>query len=127
MIIIRLNEKKSTMKETLGQIITECSKRNIPFKIKHLGGRKAAFEISGFFKSKKAILYILKNSVICETGNQNIIEIDNFHEFAFEMLEWYLSSKNETSFEELEPFWAECWVQKGMMNKHTKIFYTINH
>lgn len=113
------------MKEKLDQIISECAKRCIPVKVVHAGGNKLAYEVSGFSKSGTALVYIQKGKILCETRYQNIEEIDSFHDLALVALEWYLNYKDRSPFEEPESFWAEYWVEKGIMTKQTKIVYTI--
>jgi hypothetical protein len=112
------------MKETLAQIVAECGKRNIPVKAVPAGGNRIAYEVSGFSKSGKALIYIQKGKVICETIHQNIEEIDSFYELALVALEWYMAFMEKEPFKEPESYWAEYWVEKGIMNKQTKITYS---
>ena len=114
------------MKEALDQIIAECAERHIPVKVVPAGRNRIAYEISGFSKSGTALVYIQKDKVLCETRYQNIEEIENFHDLALVALEWYLNYRERTPFEEPEPYWAEYWVDKGIMKKQTKTIYTIN-
>jgi hypothetical protein len=114
------------MKEKLDQIVAECAKRKIPVKVVPAGGNRIAYEISGFSKSGTALVCMQKGKVLCETRYQNIEEIESFHELALVALEWYLNYRDREPFEEPEHYWAEYWVEKGIMTKQTKTFYTIN-
>ena len=113
------------MKKTLDSIIQECASRGIPVSIRPASQGKTAYEVQGFSKSGIASVYIHKGKILCETRYGNIEEIESFHELALVALEWYLNYKDRNPFEEPEPYWAEYWVEKGIMTKVTKVSYVI--
>lgn len=114
------------MKEVLDQIIAECAQRGIPVKVVPAGRNRIAYEVSGFSKSGTALVYIHKCKILCETRYQTIEEIDSFHELALIALECYLIHKERIPFEEPDAYWAEYWVEKGIMRKSIQTIYTIN-
>lgn len=113
------------MKETLDSIISECISRNIPVQIVKGSESKVCYEISGFSKSGIAKIYLDKGMIICETRYGTLDQIDSFQELAMIALEWYLNYKERSPFENPEPYWAEYWVEKGIMTKHTKTCYSL--
>lgn len=113
------------MKKNLDSIIMECRKRGIPVECRPTFHRKLSYEVSGFSKSGIALVYIDKNKIICQTKYNNLDEVESFHDLAIVALEWYLNYKDRLPFEEPEPYWAEYWVEKGIMQKITKISYRL--
>lgn len=111
------------MKKTLDLIIEECVAREIPVALRPNSQHKFSYEVSGFSKSCKAFLYSHKGKVICETKYGNLDEVENFHELAVVVLEWFLNYRNLLLTEEPEAHWAEYWVEKGIMEKVTKVSY----
>lgn len=114
------------MKKKLDPIILECVKRGIPVQAVPGGGNKIAYEVSGFSKSGIAKIYLLKGKIICETRYSQIEEIESFHDLALIALDWYLNYKDRTPFENPEPYWAEYWVEKGIMKRVTTVSYVMS-
>lgn len=113
------------MKKELIKIIEECAKRNIPVSISKNDKGKICYEISGFSKSGYASLYIEKNKIICETRYDTTEEIDCFHDLSLIAFEWYMNYRNRSPFENPEEYWAEYWVEKGLMKKETHVVYVL--
>jgi len=84
-----------------------------------------AYEVQGFSKSGVARIYLHKNKILCETRYSQIEEIESFHDLSMVALEWYLNYKDRSPFEEPESYWADYWVEKGIMTKHTKTCYSL--
>lgn len=113
------------MKKTLEKIIEECVQHNVPVSVVKNSSGKIAYEIDGFSKSGIATVYIKDDKIICETRYQTIDEIETFHDLAMVAYEWYVNYMSRSPFENPANYWAEYWVEKGMMKKELKTIYSI--
>lgn len=113
------------MRKQLESIVSECISRNIPVQAYPLNGKCLSYQVQGFSKSGVARIYVHKNKILCETRYSHLEEIDSFQDLAMVALEWYLNYKDRSPFEEPESYWAEYWVEKGIMVKSTKTCYSL--
>lgn len=113
------------MKKIIEKIIEDCVKHNVPVTITKDSSGKICYEVSGFSKSGIANLYISKGKIICETRYETIDEIESFHDLSLIAFEWYVNYRNRTPFENPETYWAEYWVEKGLMKKEIQTIYTL--
>lgn len=111
------------MIKILESIISECGRREIPFKVIKISQEHPVYEIEGFSESKIAKIYVLKNKIICETKHNNLEEIDSFQDLAMISLEWFLKSKQRNLNEHLIKKWAEYWFELGIVKKEIQTIY----
>lgn len=114
------------MENSLESIVKDCLSRGIPVVKTASFDSGVVYEVQGFSKSGIAKIYVDREKIICETRYQNLEEIYSFNDLAMVALEWYLKYKEIAQFEEPEPYWAEYWVEKGIMSKSTITVYKIN-
>lgn len=113
------------MRELLNSIIEDCVKHNVPVSVFKDKKKGTYYEIEGFSKSGIATLYLKNCKIICETRYQTLDEVESFHELSLIAFEWYMNYRNRSPFENPAQYWAEYWVEKGLMKKQLITIYSV--